>query len=152
PLTSGLWHGDWSSPEKLSDIEKIQVEQSDLISFHNYGKPEDFEKRVQWLQQFHRPILCTEYMARPMGSTFQPILPIAKKYNVAAINWGFAAGKTQTWLPWDSWQHPYLTNPPPVWFHDIFTSTGRPYSQEEIDFIKSEIASKSTGKAATAHK
>src|SRR5579883_2391428 len=60
PLTSGLWHGDWSSPEKLSAIEKIQVEQSDFISFHNYGKPEEFTKRVEELQQFKRPIFCTE--------------------------------------------------------------------------------------------
>jgi hypothetical protein len=49
---------------------------------------------------FHRPILCTEYMARGAGSTFDSSLPIAKKYNVAAINWGLVAGKTQTYLPW----------------------------------------------------
>ena len=28
-------------------------------------------------------------------------LPIAKKYNVAAINWCLVDGKTQTYLPWD---------------------------------------------------
>ena len=96
PLTSGLWRGDWSSREKLSPIEKIQIEQSDLISFHSYGPPDEFEKRIAWLEAFHRPILCTEYMARPNGSTFQGILPIAREHHVAAINWGFAAGKTQT--------------------------------------------------------
>ena len=46
PLTSGVWKGDWSSPEKLSPIEKIQLEQSDVISFHNYDGPAEFEKRV----------------------------------------------------------------------------------------------------------
>ena len=50
PLTSGVWKGDWSSPEKLSAIEKIQLEQSDVISFHNYDGPAEFEKRIQWLQ------------------------------------------------------------------------------------------------------
>ncbi len=100
PLTSGLWQGDWSSPDKLSAVEKIQIENSDVISFHNYDKPEDFEKHVVWLEAWHRPILCTEYMARPRGSTFQAILPVAKKHHVAAINWGFVAGKTQTYLPW----------------------------------------------------
>ena len=79
PLTSGVWEGDWSSPEKLSPTQRIQLEQSDVISFHNYSWPEDFEKRVEWLERYHRPILCTEYMARPMGSTFDAILPIAKK-------------------------------------------------------------------------
>jgi hypothetical protein len=152
PLTSAVWKdGDWSSPEKLDPVEKIQMELSDIVSFHNYGKPEEFERRVQWLQAYHRPILATEYMARGNGSTFQGILPIAKHYKVAAYNWGFAAGKTQTWLPWDSWQHPYTDRQPEVWFHDIFASNGTPYLQEEVDFIRSLTGGKATGKA-TAHR
>jgi hypothetical protein len=141
PLTSGVWKGDWSAPGKLSLMEKIQIALSDVISFHNYDKPEEFEKRVLWLQQFHRPILCTEYMARGNGSTFQGTLPIAKKYRVAAINWGFVAGKTQTYYPWDSWQHPYIDHQPAVWFHDIFRTTGEPYDKGEVSFIKEMIQS-----------
>lgn len=136
PLTSGLWHGDWSSPDKLSPVEKVQLEESDIVTFHNYDSPAEFEKHVQWLQQYHRPILCTEYMARERDSTFQGILPIAKKYNVAAFSWGLVAGKTQTYLPWDSWQHPYVDRQPAIWHHDIFRDNGSPYSQEEIDFIR----------------
>ena len=140
PVTSGVWKGDWSAPEKLSPIEKIQLELSDVISFHNYDKPEEFEKRIEWLQSWHRPILCTEYMARGNGSTFQGILPVAKKYNVAAYNWGLVAGKTQTWLPWDSWEHPYTDRQPSIWFHEIFTTNGKPYRLEEVEFIKSITA------------
>jgi hypothetical protein len=147
PLTSGVWKGDWSSPEKLTAFEKIQLNQSDVISFHNYGGPEDFEKRVKWLQAYKRPILCTEYMARPTGSTFQAILPIAKRENVAAINWGFVDGKTQTRLPWDSWKTPYIDREPPLWFHDIFHKDGTPYKQDEVDFIV-----KMTGKGVKAKK
>lgn len=136
PLTSGLWEGNWSSLEKLGPMEKIQVEQSDVLSFHNYSKPSDFKKHVRWLQKYHRPILCTEYMARPRGSTFKGILPIAKKYKVAAINWGLVAGKTQTYLPWDSWQKPYTDRQPKEWFHEIFRTDGQPYRQDEVDFIR----------------
>jgi hypothetical protein len=75
-------------------------------------------------------------MARPRGSTFQAILPVAKKYNVAAINWGFVNGKSQTNLPWDSWQKPYTDREPAVWFHDIFHKDGTPYREEEVDFIR----------------
>ncbi|MGA7412364.1 MAG: cellulase family glycosylhydrolase, partial [Bryobacteraceae bacterium] len=107
PLTSGVWQGDWSSPEKLSKMAKIQLDNSDVTSFHNYDGPAEFEKRIEWLKQYNRPILCTEYMARGNGSTFQGTLPVAKKYKVAAYNWGLVAGKTQTYLPWDSWAHPY---------------------------------------------
>ena len=145
PLTSGVWKGDWSIAEKLGPAEKIQIEMSDVISFHSYDKPEVFEKKVLSLQQYHRPILCTEYMARGNGSTFQGTLPIAKKYDVAGINWGLVAGKTQTYLPWDSWQHPYTDREPAVWFHEIFRTDGTPYSAEETAFIK-----KMTGRGAAA--
>jgi hypothetical protein len=141
PLTSGVWKGDWSSPEKLDATEKIQIEMSDVISFHSYDKPEEFEKRIAWLQPYHRPIICTEYMARGNGSTFQGSLPIAKKYQVAAINWGLVAGKTQTYLPWDSWKHPYTDREPAVWFHEIFRTDGSPYRQEEVDFIRAITSS-----------
>jgi hypothetical protein len=75
-------------------------------------------------------------MARPRGSTFEAILPVAKELKVGAINWGFVAGKSQTYLPWDSWQHPYVDHPPPVWFHDIFKENGDPYKAAETAFIK----------------
>src|SRR5258708_39699237 len=75
-------------------------------------------------------------MARGNGSMLQGTLPLAKKYNVAAINWGLVAGKTQTYLPWDSWQHPYTDRDPAVGFHEIFRTDGTPYSADETAFIK----------------
>jgi hypothetical protein len=136
PLTSGVWKGDWSTDDKLSPMERIQLESSDVISFHNYDNGTEFEKRIKWLQRYRRPILCTEYMARGNGSTFQGSLPIAQKYKVAAINWGLVVGKTQTHLPWDSWQKPYVDREPTVWFHEIFKQDGTPYKQDEVDLIR----------------
>jgi hypothetical protein len=142
PLTSGLWNGNWSSPDTLSPMEKVQIRESDIISFHNYSKPDDFERSVLQLQKFHRPLICTEYMARANGSTFQGTLPIAKKYNVGAINWGLVAGKTQTYYPWDSWEHPYTDREPAMWFHEVFRTDGKPYRQDEADFIRQIIGRK----------
>ena len=137
PLTSGIWHEDWNHPDQLSAMAKEQLELSDVISFHSYDAPDKFEAEVKWLETFQRPVICTEYMARPKGSTFQSILPMAKKYKVAAINWGFVAGKSQTYLPWDSWQRPYVNGRvPEVWFHDIFRKDGKPYLPAETAFIK----------------
>jgi Cellulase (glycosyl hydrolase family 5) len=136
PLTSGIWQGDWSSLDQMSPMARLQITESDVISFHNYGWPEDFEQHVTWLEQFHRPLLCTEYMARPVGSTFDTVLPIAKERRVAAINWGFVVGKTQTNLPWDSWQRPYVVEQPPAWFHDIFRADGTPYRQREVEILR----------------
>jgi hypothetical protein len=137
PLTSGLWQGgDWSAPDKLSPIERIQVDESDVISFHNYSWPEDFERSVKSLEGYHRPIICTEFMARPVGSTFDTILPLAKKYRVGAISASLVAGKTQAYLPWDSWHHPYVLEQPAVWFHDVFYPDGRPYREQEVKIIR----------------
>src|SRR5262249_11905530 len=99
PLTSGVWQdGTWAPFEGLKPMEKIQIENSDVLSFHSYEKPPEFERRVKLLQSYHRPVLCTEYMARGNGSTFEGTLPIAKREHVAAINWGLVAGKSQTYL------------------------------------------------------
>ena len=147
PLTSGIWNGDWSSEAAMSATARIQVNESDIISFHNYGWPEEFEQRVLWLQRYHRPLFCTEYMARGAGSTFDGTLPIAKKYRVAAINWGLVAGKTQTYLPWDSWQRPYVLMQPTIWFHDVFRTDGTPYREREAEIIRN-LTGASSGAAA----
>lgn len=135
PLTSGIWSGDWSSHDQLKPIEKLQIENSDIISFHHYGEPADFEKRIKELQRYNRPLLCTEYMARTNGSTFEGSLPIAKEHQVAMFSWGFVDGKTQTKYPWDSWRKTY-TDEPELWFHDILRKDGTPYIAEEVEFIK----------------
>jgi hypothetical protein len=136
PLTSGVWHhDDWSSLDKLNPIEKIQITQSDVISFHDYSWPEVFERRVKQLQAYGRPLLCTEYMARGNGSTFDNSLPLGKRYNVAMVNWGLVDGKTQTRMPWDSWKKPYTLEEPTIWFHDVFRADGTPYRAAETELI-----------------
>jgi hypothetical protein len=136
PLTSGVWKGDWSARDRMTPVTRVQIEQSDIISFHDYNWPEGFEGRIHELQQYHRPLICTEYMARGAGSTFDTILPLAKKYNVGAINWGLVKGRSQTYLPWDSWQRPYVLLTPTVWFHDIFYEDGTPYRAREVEIFR----------------
>lgn len=136
PLTCGLWKGDWSSPEKMTEMDRLQIDLSDVISFHNYDSPAEFERRVRWLQRYKRPLICTEYMARGNGSTFIGSMHAAKLHKVAVYNWGLVQGKTQTHLPWDSWQQPYIDREPTIWFHEIFRTDGSPYIPEEVIFIK----------------
>ena len=136
PLTSGLFSGDWSDPAQENEVVKVQLAESDVISFHRYDWPEKFESDIVTLQKYGRPVLCTEYMARSAGSVMDSTLPIAKKYNVAAINWGLVEGKTQTIYPWDSWQKPYVQTQPTVWFHDLFHVDGTPYRREEFELMR----------------
>ncbi|HMC92357.1 MAG TPA: 1,4-beta-xylanase, partial [Allosphingosinicella sp.] len=57
PLTSGIWSGsDWTPTAKLSPIQRTQLTQSDIISFHDYGWPEEFEGRVAQLRAWGRPL------------------------------------------------------------------------------------------------
>ena len=136
PLTSGVWKGDWSARDRMTPVTRVQIEQSDIISFHDYNWPEGFEGRIHELQQYHRPLICTEYMARGAGSTFDTILPLAKKYNVGAINWGLVKGRSQTYLPSESWQRPYVLLTPTVWFHDIFYEDGTPDRAREVEIFR----------------
>ena len=144
PLTSGVWKGEWTA-EKLGPMERVQLEQSDVISFHNYDAPTELEKRIKWLLPYQRPLICTEYMARGNGSFFIGSMPVFKRYNVAAINWGLVQGKAQTHLPWDSWEHPYVDREPAIWFHEVFRNDGTPYIPEEAEYIR-----RMTGKTKTA--
>jgi hypothetical protein len=136
PLTSGVWKGDWSTPEKMTPMDRLQIEQSDVVTFHNYDSPTELERRINWLKRYNRPLICTEYMARGNGSFFMGSLPVGKVHNVGMINWGLVQGKTQTHLPWDSWERPYIDREPSIWFHEIFRTDGTPYIPEEVDFIK----------------
>ncbi len=136
PLTSGVWKGDWSTPEKMTAMDRLQIESSDVITFHNYDSPTELEKRINWLKRYNRPLICTEYMARGNGSFFFGGLMVGKFYHVGMINWGLVQGKTQTHLPWDSWQHPYVDREPAIWFHEVFRNDGKPYIPEEVEFIK----------------
>jgi hypothetical protein len=136
PLTAGVWRGDWSSDDALTEYNKLMLEESDVISFHCYGPPKDMRNRVEQLRRFGRPLLCTEYMSRGSGSTFDPVMGYLKEQNVAAYNWGLVDGKTQTAYPWATWQRQF-TAKPDLWFHEIFWADGRPFDVKEVEYIKS---------------
>jgi len=135
PLTSGVWIGDWHDDAGLSPINSLQLQASDVISFHRYNALDMTQKAVETLKRFNRPILCTEYMARGVGSTFEAILPYFKEHKIAAYNWGLVEGRSQTYMPWDSWQNPYQVEPP-IWFHDVFRTDGTPYRSAEVEFVR----------------
>ena len=104
PITSAPWLGPWPKDKKLSDMEAFMLNESDVISFHAYGDLASVRACVESLRGYHRPLVCTEYMARGNGSTFDPILGYFKEQNVGAHSWGFVSGKSQTIYPWDSWE------------------------------------------------
>jgi hypothetical protein len=144
PLSIGMWIGpDWSPGSKhLIPMHRIQLAESDVITFHNYEWPEAFEARVAQLKPYGRPLICTEWMARSAGSNVDTVLPIAHREDIGMINWGYVQGAIQTHLPWDSWERPYTLQQPVVWFHDLMYPDGRPYREREAEIFRSLSARK----------
>jgi len=134
PLTAGVFFGGWGSPEDLSPINDFMLHESDIVSFHAYFPLDTTSALVDDLQQYGRPIVCTEYMARGTGSTFADILPMFNSRDVGAFHWGWVDGKTQTKYPWSSWTDTVAGEPDP-WFHDVLHPDGSPYDAAELAVI-----------------
>lgn len=133
PLSSGIWY--FGTPE----LNVFQITNSDIITYHNYDSPKDHELEINMLKIQDRPLICTEYMARRNNSRFQNVMPMLKRQNVGAINWGFVSGKTNTIFAWDE-PKPNDAEPP-LWFHDIYRKNGSPFDSAEVNAIR-----KATGK------
>jgi len=114
-------------------------ENADLITFHCYKGPEILKEWIYKLKFFERPVMCGEYMGRPV-STFNEIMPILKENKIIAVSFGLTAGKPGFYNQWNS---PPSDIIPAVWFHDILTADGEPYNAEEVEFIKNMTKDKS---------
>lgn len=141
PITSGLW----KLGLEYDKLNTFQLQNSDIISFHTYGDIDAANEWINLLEKYKRPIVCSEYMCRPKN-TFEWMLPLLKKHQIAAVNWGFVSGKTNTIYPWKSIAWPIRAakgwskgKEPNPWFHDIFRENGTPYKTEEVEFIKQII-------------
>lgn len=149
PLTAAPWKGDWIDTTRMLPISKWMLEQSDVISFHSYDPLPRTQALVKALERYGRPIIATEYMARPVGSTFRTHLPYFAQRRIGAINWGFVNGRSQTIYPWETWTKEYTT-PPSVWFHDVFHTDGAPYDSAETALIRAVTRNPASAAATVA--
>ena len=134
PLTVGVWQREWHDESALAEMDRYCLEHSDVITFHHYGPLADLRARVEALQRYDRPVWCTEWLARAMGSTVDPHLRFMRDAGVGAYNWGFVAGRTQTHYPWTSWVKDHGDDPEP-WHHELLRDDGTPYDRAEAELI-----------------
>lgn len=127
PLTTGVWTDFDSSMSRR--IFKL----CDIISFHCYLPPEGVTQTIHLCQAYRRPMLCTEWLLRQGGNTFEATLPIFAGERIGWYHWGLVAGKTQTYMPWGSKPGDPV---PAVWQHDVFHPDGAPYRREEIELLR----------------
>ena len=127
PLTTGIW--------EFQEYDLKFAELSDIIIYHDYEALENSKKKIEMLkQQYNRPILCTEWLLRQVGNTFENHMPMFMSAISGAYNWGLILGKTQTNLHWGE-----KNANPEIWQDDLYYSDGTPYSTAEINFIKNCI-------------
>ncbi len=143
PLTSGLWWNPFNPAPAA--IGELQLERSDIVSFHHYGPADELVQLLEKLRSMtDRPLLCTEYLARDLKSRFETHLPIFRDQNIGAISWGLVSGKTQTIYPWWSWFDESPKPEPEVWFHDVLRPDGTAFDEAEVAFLRGLLRPDST--------
>jgi acetyl esterase/lipase len=132
PLTVAEFNGN---PE----LNEIIAANCDIITFHNYDGSERVTQIIERLRKHGRPIINTEWLNRPNGSTVEGVLPVFVREGVGAMHWGLVNGKTQTHLHW-GWRPE--KGEPDIWQHDIFRGDHTPYDEKEIDLFRTAIQSR----------
>jgi hypothetical protein len=131
PLTVSVWNAD-------ETINEVMLAKSDIVSFHHYGTYDSLREMIAGFRRHGRPVVCTEWMARPAGSRIETDLPLFRREAVGCFMWGFVNGRTQCQFPW--WNKADGPVDEAGWFHDILHEDGTAYREEEIDAIRKNTA------------
>lgn len=145
PLTAELFSG---LPEgRPLEPERVALELSDVISFHCYLPFREFCRQIDYLRQYDRPLLCTEWLNRLNGSGIREIFPLLYAEDIGSWCWGFVVGKTQTNEPWYGLWKEYAAGRCQdldftKWLHDLYRPSLLPYDPRETELIRryAEIA------------
>ncbi|MGA2618581.1 MAG: beta-L-arabinofuranosidase domain-containing protein [Thermoguttaceae bacterium] len=105
---------------------------SDIVTFHAYTEPE-LQRFAGQVTAAGRPALCTETIARTLGSRFDNTLPLFAKSGIGWYTCALVRGRIQSYYPWGS---PKGAPEPRLWFHDLLYPDGKPYRPEEIELIR----------------
>jgi hypothetical protein len=130
PLTSGVWNPTFAEPNRRL------LELSDLTSFHHYLGLPHLRRVVGRLRQLGRPLLCTEWLARGLGSVAATHLPYFREERIGCFHWGLVNGRTQTHLPWPAVAR---VTPPGLWQHDLLHPDGTPWDAQEVELFRSQL-------------
>ena len=137
PLAADLWRIPKSGNLKdMSEEERIALELSDVISYHDYGSIDHSVRVIDFLRAFDRPMLNTEWLHRVQFNTVFSHLPLYYNNNIAIFNWGFVNGKFSGHEPWEACWRRYAAGEKldiTKWQHDLLRKNLRPYDPQEIE-------------------
>jgi hypothetical protein len=93
PLTTGAWRvGYGDAPGYGHRTDRAALELSDVVSFHAYCTLERLQTVVGEVAGYGRPMFCTEWMARGVGSRIQDSCRFLTRGSIGAFQWGLRAG------------------------------------------------------------
>ena len=140
PLASDIWY--WRDLEHMRESDQVSADLSDVLSWHSYKPLKDFVQDYEVLKKLGRPILLTEWLNRINKQGVQEMYPVLHLEKINCMCWGFVAGKTQTYEPWDSLWEQYEASGGTKdldftkWQHDLLRPNLRPYDPNELKIIK----------------
>ena len=140
PLAADIWF--WQDVEHLRPNDQLCADLSDVVSWHCYKPMREFVEDYEVLKRIGRPIVLTEWLNRINHQTVGEMYPLLYLERVNCWCWGFVAGKTQTYEPWDSLWEQFDAKDGNVrydftrWQHDLFRPSLRPYDPNEIKLIR----------------
>ena len=56
-----------------TELNHFTLDNIDILTYHTYNPPQEHQQAIDTLKRYGRPVICTEYMARPFGSTFHSL-------------------------------------------------------------------------------
>ncbi len=135
PLTSCVWR----PLGQFSPAELTALELSDIVSYHSYSDYRANIRLIDALREHNRPLINTEWLHRQQHNTVRELFPLFYLEGIGCWNWGFVAGLSQTYEPWDyMWEHDAAGDRSidfTKWQHDLFRPSFRPYDPREIEVI-----------------
>ncbi len=141
PLTACVFSISPDESAPLPEIEQYALDNSDIVTFHGYGRYADQVRVIKRLKKEGRPIMATEWLGRCTHNNVFEMFPLFYLEKIGCYNWGFVAGKYQTYEPHEAmWQRleefPDEDFAIEKWFHDLYRPSHRPYDPREIRLIK----------------
>lgn len=141
PLTAGVWRIPVDESTPLSPIEQFALDNSDIVSYHCYRDYNSHIRIIKRLKKEGRPMMNTEWLGRCLQNDVFSLFPLFYLEKIGCYNWGFVAGKYQTYEPWEKTWQDYESGVNnnvdfTKWFHDLYRPNHRPYDPKEIELIK----------------
>jgi len=141
PLTADPFGFSFDRTVPPSPIAEYVLDNVDIVCYHCYGPYDQHVQLIRRLKEYGRPIMNTEWLGRCLNNDVFSLFPLFWMEGIGCINWGFVAGKYQTYEPWEGTWTRYMSGENTdvdftKWFHDLYRPNHRPYDPKEIELIQ----------------